>query len=335
MATRTFKTWTKRHQSPLFCLGGRGDDTFNFTIPSGYKFVRADLKVLGGRYNDGARIDDKPAQGTTGNQKIIVHWWFDGGTNPMDPSYIRYRLKVIIEKVTARAIIVAIENTGRFKFLESLSDKVRKPIERFADAFMETSAVTIAHNLFDNYYDRVEILDDTNCTKENIKQNLLTLGNEYIVDLAIEGHGDTGYLELHANQKLYESEVRSWIGPETENLNLRLVYMMNCKGSKFNDAWLDLGFKTSIGPKNNNYMPEPMFSFFWTFWKTGMKANDAALKAWNDSKLIWQIVYPQKVKISRIDKFPYFKVTYSDHQRIKDSRPVVAGRKSIRITSDV
>lgn len=127
-------------------------------------------------------------------------------------------------------------------------------------------------------------------------------------------------------------DVLAWKSqPEFQDVRLGLVYMMNCYGSQFNQTWLELGFKSSIGAKDVNWMPEPMFTLFWTRFRNGEIAIKAAQKAWEDAKNIWKAIYLPLIQLEKTDTPPFFTLAYTENPRIIASTPVVAGNEGFRI----
>jgi hypothetical protein len=349
MSTRLNKT--KTHSNVPF-IGAKGDDIFRFNIPSGEEFTDARLDILGGRYNAGARIEEEPSAGETGSGKVIkVHWWFDGGTDPSNPPYIKYRIRAFTKATEERAILVTIENTGHIPFDIGLKGEALRAVERFVDTIAEVGEEHNAHQLFDSYYKKVEILVDTDCTVENIRDTLATLSNMHPTDVAFIGHGGLSPAEsgkciliLHGglsgwdtnSKNLTEDEVRSWKNrPEFNNAKLGLVYMVNCYSSKFNEAWRHLGFRTSIGSYKINSMPEPMFTFFWTRYRNGEPADEAAQKAWEDSRNLWQAIYLPDCQLERLPRPPFIGLSCKDNKLLSDSRPIISGDKDFQITDDL
>jgi len=134
---------------------------------------------------------------------------------------------------------------------------------------------------------------------------------------------------------LREAEVRTWKNqPDFQKLKLGLVYMVNCHGSQFNDTWLHLGFQTAIGSYGDNWMPEPMFTFFWTRFRNGETAQDAAQKAWAASRNLWQAIYRPECKLVNIPQPPFIALSCEDNDKITESRPVVSGNPTLRITDE-
>ncbi len=338
MATRLYRI--QSHDGLPF-RGDKGNDVFHFDIPKGEKFGNARLDIYDGRYNAGARIEVEPSPGDTGaDQTIKVHWWFDGGTDPSEPPFIKYRIRAFTVPVPRRAILVAIENTGQLPFKIGIDDRLLTIVERFVDAIAEMGAELNCKRLLGDYYKKLEFLTDSDCTKEKIRDKIAELGKDCVLDLAVLGHGKVarrgqGNLILHDDKILSEADVREWKDrPDFQGLRLGLVYMMNCQGSKFNDAWLDLGFKTSVGSEEDNWMPEPMFTYFWTRYRNGETAKDAAQKAWGTSMKLWEPIYHRRLAIT--GEPPFIRISYTgDDEKIRGSRPVVFGDPNFRVTDDV
>ncbi len=332
---------TITHKSEI--LGHKYDDEFIVDVPDGKKFVKVKISNIHGRYSEGLRVEKAPHAGETGsNKKIKVHSWFEGGGNPFNPNdnpYISYTIKVEVVDAPKRAILVACENTGYVRSLDDiLPNNLKNAAKRIIDFTAEVFEEANAHAMFDESYDKVVCLIDTECTKENIKNKIVELGQSYTLDMAVLGHGDVesgnAYLTLHGGVNLKEEDVRNWAGTtEFQDLKLGLVYMTNCKASKFSDTWRQLGFKTSIGSRNNNYMPEPMFSIFWTNWITGTTALDAAKKSFDAAKFVWQVVYTPTIKRIKLVYPPFISYRFTTNKKITDSHPVVLGDKQFRITS--
>jgi hypothetical protein len=260
---------------------------------------------------------------------------------------IKYRTRAFVAPLKQRAMLVAIENTGQLPFPLNIRDDLKRMIESFVDRITDAVEERNCRRLFDNYYAKVEILADVQCTKENICNKIAELGSKYTLDLATIGHGvedpagsGQGVLILYGGMdnwatnpvNLREDDVRGWKKrPEFQDLQLGMMYMVNCYGSKFNDAWLDLGFKTSIGSLGKNWMPEPMFTRFWLRFRNGETAQEAAQKAWEDTKKLWQFIYQPTCQLSSIAEPPYFRLSCEDNEKIKESKPEVAGEPNLRI----
>jgi len=332
-------------------LGRKGNDQFHFSVPLDERYKEARLDVVSGRHEPGARIVAQPSAGETGADKTVeVQWWFDGSPDLVKPPFITYRVRAFTVPVVSRAILVAIENTGQLPLPLGISDDLKEVIERFVDTITELIAAHNARNLFAEYYRKAEVLVDTDCTKEKIRDKIVELGKEYVLDLAILGHGaeyppgsGQGVLVLHGGMddwtnnpnNLRETDVQAWMErPDFQDLELGLVYMMNCYGSRFNDAWCRLGFKTSVGSQDENWMPEPMFTFFWTRFRNGETAEDAARKAWEASRELWQVIHRPECRLVPTPQPPYISLQCEDNAKIAASRCIIAGEPALMITDE-
>lgn len=341
---------TVRHGGSGFDWWSRaqGDDPFVVDIPKNEKFENTRIE-FSGKNNVQAVITVEPAQGETGKGKAInVHWSYLETANPTDPPYIEYRLRAFSAPDPTpskkRAILVAIENTLALPFDLSISPEIKQGIENFLEKILNFSEETNCKNLFKNYYQEVVVLSNKDCTKENIRAQIASLGKKYILDLSIQGHGavwggeevlilNDGMDQWWSNPlNLRPPDVLAWKSqPEFQDVRLGLVYMMNCYGSQFNQTWLELGFKSSIGAKDVNWMPEPMFTLFWTRFRNGEIAIKAAQKAWEDAKNIWKAIYLPLIQLEKTDTPPFFTLAYTENPRIIASTPVVAGNEGFRI----
>jgi hypothetical protein len=328
---------------------GAGDDAFTVDIPKYEKFENARLDISGGRNNPQASVVVQPSFGERGKGKTVrVQWSFSAASDPANPPFVEYRLRLFTSPAPPaarkRAILVAIENTGSLPFELNVSPELKTAIESFVDKIAEFGEETNCRNLFKNYYQKVVILCDTDCTKENIKAQMAALGKGYLLDLTTLGHGaldnGEGVMILHDGMEqwwsnplnLRESEILAWKDlPEFQDLKLGLVYMMNCQGSKFIDTWLSLGFKTAIGAEGNNWMPEPMFTFFWTRFRNGEAADYAAAKAWEDSRIFWQSIYLPDMRLEKTSTPPFVSLSSTENEKITSSKAVVGGVPGLNI----
>ncbi len=71
-----------------------------------------------------------------------------------------------------------------------------------------------------------------------------------------------------------------------------MVYLCNCHGSTTNDDWRSLGAKVAIGPSANNYIPEPVTTFFLQNWLDSRTASQAAQTAFDTSVPFYSLVFP-------------------------------------------
>ena len=338
MATRFDKT--RKHTGPSIpYVGGKDDDEYEFDIPRDEELTDVKLELLEGRYRDGVRLEQAPRRGAVGpDQKIKVHWWFDGGFPP--PGFVKYRVRAFTRHVELKnAIVCAIENTRSVPMpdMDFLPREMRAAIEAFTSNMAELFEEANLMSLVSAYYDNVTILRDSECTKENIREALLSHGDDYRVDLTFVGHGSTNSLMMYGGQHLTNTDIGEWkdSGDFTDR-RLGIVYMMNCKGSSLNDDWRSLGFETSIGPVSNNWMPEPMFSNFWARYRNGVSASQAAQRSWERAKEAWSIIYPPHPIWVRTGRMPWEgRIEWRDHENITSSKPVVRGNGRLKINTRV
>lgn len=284
-----------------------GTETFAFDLPAGQHFSRCRFNVSSSPSGGGANIVEQPAPGATGRIELKFVWWLAALRPPGPLRLPSTRLDLEVEVWVddsvrrGRAMLVCIENTGAVSgnlvpMPYRMSAEEQMVIRRTVDTVAEVSEYLICSRLFRERYDTLVILADTECTKANIRERIKDLASQCDLDMSFIGHGgrdSTGNaaLVLHGNERLSESDVLAWRGaPEFRNLNLGLVYMMNCQASHFSDSWLNLGFKTSIGPVGDNWMPEPMHLRFWQNYLAGDPACNAAQRSWEEAKALWQVV---------------------------------------------
>src|SRR5262249_8595211 len=118
-------------------------------------------------------------------------------------------------------------------------------------------------------------------------------------------------------------------------LNLRSVYMMNCVGASLNQAWLDIGARTSAGSHDINYLPEPTTYFFFSAWKDGTPFEQAVTGAYRrtidalNSALRGIIAATVPLGAARADA-----IDVSTAPFVVLSRPEIIGAGSLGIDSD-
>ena len=118
-------------------------------------------------------------------------------------------------------------------------------------------------------------------------------------------------------------------------INLRMVYMCNCYASTFNDEWIAIGAKASVGSRLNDYMPEPMTTFFVQNWLNGQKVKDAAKNAYQATIPFYAVAYPPTTRVKyKTEKVRYpcptrtnpFKMCEKE-QQVPDGVELVANSK--------
>lgn len=205
-----------------------------------------------------------------------------------------------------KSLIVLQENSGRVELPPGISDELKDiiyaVIDRIAEPFEDIKTTLQGAGR----YDTIHLLTDNLCSRTELLSALITeTQNDRTIDLIVLGHG--------SNEKLYMKQRPHLTGRPFGNirglltdaqrsgvnqLNLRMVYMCNCYGSTLNDDWIAIGAKASVGSKMNDYMPEPMITFFIHNWLSGQKVKDAANNAYQASIPFYTAVYPPTTTIT-------------------------------------
>lgn len=229
-----------------------------------------------------------------------------------------------------KALIVLQENRGVVNFLPNdTPEQIKSIISKVMDKSAETFENVMTSIQASHVYNRFHRLTDTNCTRKNLLDRLRQETNTgSVIDVIILGHGDNNTLWLHGDERLKGGEngnIRTLLTdvqqsyPSITELNLRLVYMCNCKGSTLNDDWLAIGADVSIGSRSNNYMPEPMASLFLRHWLDGMSARNAAEASYRETIPFYLPFYPPTIS--------------GFNSKMQSSEPVVAGSRNSTINS--
>lgn len=206
---------------------------------------------------------------------------------------------------TNKALIVLQENSGRVPLPPgvptALADATFALIDGLAETFEDIKTTLQANNR----YDVVNLLTDNLCSRAKLLDALLTETQRgRTIDLIILGHGSSERLIMKRQPNLTggsTGNVRTLL-TDAQNrgvasFNLRMVYMCNCYGSTLNDDWLAIGAKVAVGSKLNDYMPEPMTTFFVHNWLGGQSAKDAAKNAYQATIPFYVALYPPTTRV--------------------------------------
>lgn len=206
--------------------------------------------------------------------------------------------------VTDRLLVVLIENGGIDLGLPDLVDRLvteipgassiisdsmktevvsslRAWLLRTTDNLIETAELALNRYTATKpaTYGDVVVLRDSAATFAELKNTLFTASRSgKVVDLVILTHGSRDFIS--ATDGIDGARIRSMATEFGGPLNLRSVYMMNCVGSSLNQAWLDVGARTSAGSHENNYLPEPTTYHFFSAWKSGQTFESAVTGAY-------------------------------------------------------
>lgn len=198
-----------------------------------------------------------------------------------------------------KVLIVLQENTGRVPLPDTVDSNLAQAVYRVIDGLAESFEDVKTTLQGAGKYSIVELLTDAACTRTRLLDCLVThTKKQRTIDLLVLGHGSSETLQLH-NEWLYGGEnqnIRKLLSDANargcQSINLRMVYMCNCYGSTVNDDWRAIGAKVSVGSRQNDYMPEPMITFFLHHWLAGRKVGEAAAEAYNQSIPLYTAVYP-------------------------------------------
>jgi hypothetical protein len=238
----------------------------------------------------------------------------------------------------SRTLVLLQENGGSTFLTSWMPTSIRTAADAVIDQFLEGGEAAKFAALASAKYQKFVNLSDGACTRANLLATLVNesvLGN--VVDLAVLGHGTDEFLQLNSAPHLTgatKTSTGAIVNPGTIrslltearaargngfNFSLRVVHMCNCRGSTVNDDWLAIGAKVSIGSQRDNYMPEPMLSWFWDdFAKNDLRASAAASASYNASTPLWSVV-PGYLTAD----------TTTGLTKIQESRPVVAGNGNL------
>ncbi|MEG3165126.1 hypothetical protein U1701_11025 [Sphingomonas sp. PB2P19] len=219
--------------------------------------------------------------------------------------------------------------------LRPLAGALREKIRAATDTLLESAELAL--NRYSaarpDQYDSVTVLRDGTATYAELKTKLIDLSRaQKIVDLIILTHGGTGTISLKNN--ITAQMVRDMRTDYGKPLQIRSVYMMNCKGSSLNQAWLDAGAKTACGTIENNYLPEPTTYFFWKNWRAGQSFQAASTNAYRATiKLMNDAINGFIGALPGLGSLiPTIDVATFDF--VAQSAPVVSGQGNLVVSSD-
>ena len=237
---------------------------------------------------------------------------------------------------TNKALIVLQENSGRVELPSGVPGPLRDAIFAVIDGLAETFEDIKTTLQAANRYDTVHLLTDNLCSRSQLLDALVNeTKKNRIIDLIVLGHGSSENLVMKRRPNLSggsRGNIRKLpIDARRRGvtkLNLRMVYMCNCYGSTLNNDWTAIGAKASVGSKMNDYMPEPMTTFFIHNWLSGQKVKDAAKNAYQATIPFFVSVYPPttRVRYKKI-KVPYPCPTFTD--------PLKMCKREVRIPDGV
>lgn len=296
---------------------------------------------------------------TTTDNRFLDRRYYGTGNGILDRPR-RVRSFAGAASAADRTLVVLIENGGVDLGLPDLVDKLiseipgassiisknmkaqivtslREWLRTTTDNLIETAELTLnrySATKPDSYGD-VVILRDSSATFAELKATLFAASRAgKVIDLMILTHGRNNYIS--ADNGIDSDRIRSLAREYGGPLNIRTVYMMNCVGSSLNQAWLDIGARTSAGSHENNYLPEPTTFFFFSAWKSGQSFETAVTGAYR--KTIDEINAALRAIVIAIAPLAgallASKIDVSGLSFIVASRPEVVGAGSMTMSTD-
>lgn len=233
------------------------------------------------------------------------------------------------------ALLVFQENSGNLgttvfgPLLNGLDAATKKKIEDSVDYWVEEFEKTFSGfaDAAGREYNSVEFLEDATAVPAKFKERMKALANQgFTIDVITIGHGTKNELVGFGGASITNltlSELKTEFG---RVLPIRMVYMMNCRGSTMNPAWIDAGATVTGGSHGDNWMPEPMLRTFWKNWIGGMNFANAMADAYRSTKGIWNFIYKD------LNLIP---AGVNATQALNDSEPTLLGDGAVSIGTNI
>lgn len=263
------------------------------------------------------------------------------------------------QSATQRALVILIENGGidlhipqlvdqvlsmipgasllpdsiRVQLRDHLAGAINSQIQRASKELLE--GVELAANRYTaaspSLYGEVVLLRNGAASYDQLKDTLLTRSSAgKLIDLFILTHGGEDFIAVTGG--ITGARIRQMRQEAGRALALRSVYMMNCVGASLNQAWLDAGAQVSAGTVRNNYLPEPTMFFFWQNWQAGQSFESAVTSAYASTVGMINDAINGFLRIAPIPLVGAIDARSFDF--VRDSAPVIDGRRSLTINSD-
>lgn len=218
------------------------------------------------------------------------------------------------------ALVVFLENVGHIAGL-NLPQWGMNTI----DYVTEEYAKALLH-LYGAYrrYDRVIVLEDEQATGAQLAGALLAASRAHTVDVLLLVHGHTGQLVgfkggHRVGIETFDALLAAY-RHDTQALDLRMVYGLNCYGLSLAPTWLELGAQVVNGAPGVNWFPEPSLSVFLRKWLGGHPYSEAVIASNTAASRWWgKVLKPSKDHPEQ------------EHPWITSSRQVVFGRKDVTV----
>lgn len=163
-------------------------------------------------------------------------------------------------------------------FLENVGHIADVPLPRWVMAVIDWATEEYAKVLLHLYgahrrYNQVCILEDAAATGPNLAAALLRLSKTHTLDLLLLAHGHDGRIVGHRGKEMVGAEtfgaLQRIYDRSPEQLDLRVIYGLNCYGLSLAWQWLSLGAQVANGAVGVNWFPEPSLSVFLRTWLRG------------------------------------------------------------------
>jgi hypothetical protein len=150
-------------------------------------------------------------------------------------------------------------------------------VRRFTDFAPEAVGAALVHGLADGKYDTVRILEDNAFNVARVRQELLMLSPNHVIDVHVLAHGDEdsfgpGGVFTASSVR----DLRSVVG-----LSLRAVFQQNCTAQPLNDDWRLAGARVVTGTAGINSMPTA-YAPFLRRWTAGESFQTAVTSSVNE-----------------------------------------------------
>lgn len=170
-------------------------------------------------------------------------------------------------------------------------------------------------------YDRVIILEDAAATGAQLLTTLQAIGRTHTIDLLLLAHGHEGCIVGYRGQERVGEEtfaaLRHLRMTAPEQLELRMVYGLNCYGLSLAWRWLELGVQAANGAVGVNWFPEPSLSVFLRNWLAGETYSVAVRRSNITANRWWRRILRPAAGV--------------EHPWITSSRQIVVGRCDVTI----
>lgn len=218
------------------------------------------------------------------------------------------------------ALVVFLENVGHiagFNLPQWAMNTIDFVTEEYAKALL---------HLYGAYrrYEQVIVLEDEQATGAQLAGALLATSRTHTVDVLLLVHGHTGQLVgfkggHRVGIETFDALLAAYRN-DSQALDLRMVYGLNCYGLSLAPTWLDLGAQAVNGAPGVNWFPEPSLSVFLRKWLGGHPYSEAVVASNTTASRWWsKILKPSKDHPEQ------------EHPWIASSRQVVFGRKDVTV----